>query len=359
MFEFFKKRTRVLVIGSCHLDVMADFGRSGRAFQDKPGRIHFSVGGTAYNIAVNLAAAGSRVSILTVVKKDSVISDIIEFKLHRAGVRLSYLIKETIDAESGFIGHREDGDLVSAVTATLIEGYEIDRDFLNNAISRSDAVVMECNLTERQICTVASKCLEMGKPYFIAAVSDAKARRLLAASNITDIGAASLVAMNAAEAAQLDIEPAKLKTDTALRQSFLDRLRSRAACVTFGADGLIRFSLDGGFDFFPAPKVAEVVSASGAGDAVFSAMIECELAGKTQPGQIKSQVYRRVAAVLGSESSNIGGMAKTEQFLALKRNRPIIIRIGENAILFNYVSLVIAVVSLAVGIVGALGINWR
>ena len=45
----------ILVIGAAHIDVFANYERELSSKIDKPGKIDFSLGGTAFNIAANLA----------------------------------------------------------------------------------------------------------------------------------------------------------------------------------------------------------------------------------------------------------------------------------------------------------------
>jgi hypothetical protein len=61
----------VLVIGSVHLDIVAHFKSDTADNIDKIGSLRYRVGGSAFNIAANLAFDKQPVRLLSIVKSDS------------------------------------------------------------------------------------------------------------------------------------------------------------------------------------------------------------------------------------------------------------------------------------------------
>src|SRR4051812_607431 len=76
-----RQRQTILVFGSCLLDVFADYSSDPKNYLEKIGKVSFAIGGTAFNIAINLAVSGASPSIFTVLKRNSPISDAILLKL--------------------------------------------------------------------------------------------------------------------------------------------------------------------------------------------------------------------------------------------------------------------------------------
>src|SRR4051812_15433367 len=82
-----RQRCAILVIGSCLLDVFADYNLDSKNYLEKIGKISFALGGTAFNIAINLAVSGASPNIFTVLKRNSPISDAILLRFDEFGVR--------------------------------------------------------------------------------------------------------------------------------------------------------------------------------------------------------------------------------------------------------------------------------
>src|SRR5947199_4458984 len=115
----------VLVVGSAHLDVIGEYEDIENI--DRKGRVTYPIGGTAYNISVNLAGHGLRCYLFTYLKKDSIISRIIANKLFIRNGKRKYVHSVVavgssgpggmLLSESGFVAHRdsESKDISAAV----------------------------------------------------------------------------------------------------------------------------------------------------------------------------------------------------------------------------------------------------
>jgi sugar/nucleoside kinase (ribokinase family) len=96
------------VVGAAHIDVWADRWSTNADKIDKIGNVKFAVGGTAYNIAVDLAQAGIPTSWLSVVRKGMFSAVWIRTRLKEAGVNLDFLQTSDRVPESGFVAIRQD-----------------------------------------------------------------------------------------------------------------------------------------------------------------------------------------------------------------------------------------------------------
>lgn len=119
----------ILVVGATHPDIFADYETDQEDRIDKIGEITYSIGGTAYNIAVNIARNYVDVALFTIIKKDSLFAGPILDRLEANRVNTSFVETSEYIPESGFIGIREEGRLVSAVTASGITDVSLNEIF--------------------------------------------------------------------------------------------------------------------------------------------------------------------------------------------------------------------------------------
>jgi sugar/nucleoside kinase (ribokinase family) len=338
--RWFARSPRILVIGSCHLDVFADSTATTRIRLDKIGTIIFSTGGTAYNIAVNLSLNHFRVSILTVIKELSIISDVLKFRLAQSRVSTKFVIQIPTQHESGFVAHREDGHLLSAVTSTLIDTIPLVETLLRKAIAAHDLVICDCNASSQQIAEVMHICMVENRPLFLAAVSDSKAHRLLAVGSVAQGRAAALMCMNTREAVAVGINVGDFAAKKEYRAEILNKFFTKEMVITKGADGLCYAQSEMACDEIEPPPTDHIVSTSGAGDAVLCAVIDWKLRGEGAQSSLKQTIHRYVMQALMSEGSTIGSPARTDHFLILRGRKPFIVRFGEKTVVFNYISLI-------------------
>jgi sugar/nucleoside kinase (ribokinase family) len=336
-FRFNNNMPKILVIGSCHLDIFADFPKQNKKYLDKPGLIHFSIGGTAFNLAANLAKLKACLSVLTVLKLNSVIADIIEYKFDILKIDIKHVIHLNADTEGGFVAFREDGDLISAVTGSLIENYVFD---VNK---------VTCILDQQDIIAAKTK---NKKRFFVSAVSDSKVRRIRALENFCEPKAIELLSMNISEAHSLGIDDKRLEIDRDYRVKTLEKLRTEEICITRGREGLVYIQSDMNVVSFPAPSVSNIISTSGAGDSVLSSIIEWKIRDEKNIENLRRTINENLTKVLGSMLSNTSSEDATENFLRLKRKQSFIIKIGSNAIIFNYVTLALGIIGIGISIIG-------
>lgn len=301
MLDFLKRRKRILVIGSAHLDVLADFQQNEKERIDKEGHVSFAIGGCAFNVASNIATRKDvDVSLYTHLHSRSIISNAILDKLKRTGVSRNYVFKDaTIERDSGFIAHRMNGGLSTAVSSMTIEHAQLDETKLNRAIGTADVVVAECNLSSFQLQRIASICTSKSKPLLVDGISESKCRRILALTD-TDPPPLDWFSLTLKEATSLlDNTP---PTDTDATR-LCRRAKSRHVLVADGTTSWKVYCLNGEIHAYDAPPIpAGVQATTGHGSAVtaslahYAALNDGRLDWQTLRSHINEFVARRLTA---------------------------------------------------------------
>ena len=166
----------VMVAGSAHLDILSHASSRDDVI-DRIGQGSIEVGGTACNIAINLAHAGVNVRFLSAMN-DSAYSTVITDYLVAMGVDPHV---ETIkDLPTGaFSAHIDTkGELVSAVSSMPVEQVTFDETRIRTALAGAVAAILDCNLSPRALSRLVAVANDMGIPVYIAAVSQEKSVRI-------------------------------------------------------------------------------------------------------------------------------------------------------------------------------------
>lgn len=168
--------TYVLVAGAAHLDILASTSDASGVI-DKEGELTISFGGTGHNIATNMALLGFETAFMSALNTGP-ISDLILRELRQNMVRLHMQRLDT-DKEAGFVAQLKDGDLKSAVTASLIDKTAFDDSFILEAMEDAKCLVVDANLNLKTIEQVIKLAEKSGKAIYFAAVSEVKAEKVL------------------------------------------------------------------------------------------------------------------------------------------------------------------------------------
>jgi sugar/nucleoside kinase (ribokinase family) len=259
------KRDFVLVAGAAHLDVIADYRAENQSRLDKIGQVRYAVGGTGYNITINLGQAGVPVAFLTLLKKNSFSSTWIRERLESTRVNTEFVELSERISESGFIAIRQDGQLETAVTSSAIGEHAFLPATVDEAVQRARFVVMDCNLAVDQMSLLLDSAMRHGKPVAVAAVSDSKVLRLLELGDHQPIDLVSL-----ADHELTAVFDGRREDDPAV---ICERLKAKQVIITGGANGYVVVTAAGGIKRFSAPQVDNIVSTTGAGDALFAAAL--------------------------------------------------------------------------------------
>jgi sugar/nucleoside kinase (ribokinase family) len=288
----------VLVVGATNVDVLADYDARHAGTVDRPGTVTYGVGGSAYNVAANLAENGVQTALYTVVREESPFADRLLGAVRKRGIDDRYVRVESGVPESAFVALREAGDVAAAVTATPFDSVTLDVDAVREAVARARVVVADCNLTRSQLCTVTDAAAAAGRPTLVLGVSEPKATRALGLDGRID---ALFVTESEAEAAF----DGTSGTDLRPGAYGLDRV-----VVTRGAAGF-RVVTDDGATTYPAPSVSDVATTTGAGDALVSGLVRDALADSTGDIDVERAlptIRAHVRAVLRREQSTTGDL---------------------------------------------------
>jgi sugar/nucleoside kinase (ribokinase family) len=301
----------ILVVGAAHPDIFADYPQDQADRIDKVGEITYSIGGTAYNIAVNIARNYVDVALFTVIKEDSLFTDPILDRLEQNGVMTNFVETSEYMSESGFIGVREEGQLISAVTASGITDVRLDEQLLEDAVESASLVVADCNLNETQLELVTSTAAAYETSVFIAGVSESKALRIRDISSSVD-----LFSLNEAEARAF--LGGKSLSGNILKQ----------CADTHGIQNLVVTGAEKGHTVatpesvreFSAPPISSIVSTSGTGDAFLAGV--CHAVHEEDEidwNNLNEYIHEYIEDVVSYEGSTPGATAKETELSVKER----------------------------------------
>ena len=268
-------------------------------------------------------------------------------QLREEGVSTQYVVRDKqIQRDSGFVAHRADGELVSAVSSMPIEDIDFNTSRLKSAINKASVVVADCNLSGTQLALIAQLCAENRRKLIVAGVSETKCKRIELLSFHSD-GTAPItcLCLNRRESRAL-MGKNSYPADPEFATRLCHAARAEHVVVTEGKDGWVVYSADGACEKFESPKVGAVVSSSGSGDAVVSAIANyLALHGQLEWRLLKTTVHRFVDRVLrkrvasGTDLTCLETLALSQSGLAKRLSEPKV-RIG----------------AIAAGIVASLGL---
>jgi len=258
-------RPRITVVGGANVDITGMPG--GRfAFRDSnPGHVRSSAGGVGRNIAENLARLGAEVRLVTAFGDDAE-SEWLEAECSDAGIDLSFSVHAEGVPGSRYLAVLDAaGDLAAAVSDMRALDSLTPDAIDPAAFQGADVVVLDTNVHASTVARVAE--LAGAIPIVLDPVSTAKAQR---ARPI--LGRLAILKANLREAEELSGAAGAEGAATRLLETGAQRV-----FVTMGAGGVWCASKTEAFAVSARP--AEVVNATGAGDA-FTAGVVWGLANK-------------------------------------------------------------------------------
>ena len=310
---------KILMIGSAHLDVFAEFDDFGQESSvDKIGsRVDFGFGGTALNISAWMQEFEHKPYLLTVINKSSFTGRAVLYAMRAGGLSRKCVIDDERLTESAFVAHVKDKNLYSAISCTGIS--ESDRVIgrLEKTIPRFDWVVFDCNLQEDVIRKITQICQDRQVPAVGAATSDTKATRLKATLST---GTRALC-MNRLEARELQAE---LGVSVGVSDENLlelwSVLNTEILIVTDGRAGW--YLVDRHVARYPPPVGAVPKTTIGAGDAVCAGLVDALARGVSVPDQVNFAIGRALQFRSPTRFSERTSLAAMRQYArSQRRNR--------------------------------------
>jgi pseudouridine kinase len=287
----------IVVVGGALADVRATTGAAWVPGQSLPGRVRVIPGGSARNVAVNLARLGHRVTFLSAVGTDA-LGDWLLRVTAESGVDVGAVVRKpqptgtyvTVGAEHGPPWCVADAGPLEDLLPADLEGWRA-------AMTSAALVVSDANLIDALQPLVAA--LAGGRPRALLATSPIKSVRLRPI-----LAGASLLVCNRDEALALTGLPPTLgwqALGTALLVEGVERViitRDREGVAVLFADEAIAL---------PASPVT-VVDSTGAGDAVAAVAIHAVLSGY-DPERTAVLALAAAAAVVQSEENTPADLA--------------------------------------------------
>lgn len=252
----------IMVAGSAHLDVLAR-AKNRDDVIDRIGDVSIEVGGTACNIAINMAHTGVKVRFLSAMNESAYSKVIAEY--------LSSMNVEThIDylkhlPTGGFSAHIDtNGEMVSAVSSMPVERVNFEEERIVAAMDGAKAVVLDCNLSPLALNRLVTFANDRDIPVYIAAVSEEKSLRIGSIS-----GRIKGIFINKTEYRFF----CRSVLGRALSPSDAAHVLRTTIMMTDGAAGSTLALPDGTTKHIPAPAIDEEGSRLGMGDAMAAGVV--------------------------------------------------------------------------------------
>lgn len=144
---------------------------------NKSGILSLGIGGSGYNIAVNIASEGFGVNFLTAMSR-SIISGTIVDSVQNAGVD-PYIYYQDDLSESGFSAHLVQGEVLSSVSSSPVEKIDIPDDIVARAIENVKVVVADFNMSLGVLGKLAFQAQKKDVPFCLIGVSQEKSFKIL------------------------------------------------------------------------------------------------------------------------------------------------------------------------------------
>ncbi len=166
---------KIAVFGGCNFDITARPLGAAKACTSAASAVRFSAGGVGANIAVNLAALGCRVTLVTTLGKDRW-GAYLKANLRRKGVAARIIPVEKTGVYVAAL--KPDGGLQTGFCDMAGEKVTPgDIDSLRIRFASFDAAVIDANFSAGAIAHIARQCRRAGVRYALEPVSDEKSTR--------------------------------------------------------------------------------------------------------------------------------------------------------------------------------------
>lgn len=287
------EQRRIVVLGGANVDIT---GQSDAAFtsgDSNPGRVHQNAGGVGRNIAENLVRLGHEVSLVTLLGQDAN-GDWLLQQMQQAGIQTGAVLRNADRATGTYLAvNNAQGELVAAIAAMAItDALTPERlKAVQSQLVSADLLVVEANVPEDTLAWLAT--LPLRGTLYADAVSAAKASRLKPLlPKLTGLK------VNLSEARALLGAP-DISADSAA--SALLAQGAQQIILSLGHQGLARIDAAERVQLPSYP--IDIVSDTGAGDALFAGMIHAQWRG-FDPYQQTAFALACAAITLNSEHAN-------------------------------------------------------
>lgn len=305
------KTPLITVLGGSNLDIKSRIAGKTIAGTSNPGITETSPGGVARNIAENLALAGARAALFSVVGDDTA-GDRLRRAARAAGIDTSLVLwrrgatgsySATLDAKGELLMAVSDMRLIDALKAGDITQHA-------EALTASNLLVAECNLPQVCLAAVLRLAARADVPLVIDPVSVPKAIRLREILKLKLPIAA--VTPNRDELAALTGRVVKSTREISEAARALHDKGVGHVLVGLGAAGCFLSSADGAQHTIPARKTGSIRDVTGGGDAMVAGFA-LGLASGTTALQAARKGQEMAARAVRSAQSVASSAGKTRK----------------------------------------------
>ncbi len=260
------------MFGAINVDLLATASEPAAQDDSTPGRLSHHIGGVGHNIALNLHRLGVAVSLVSAVGDDQFGDDILSH-LKEVGIDGDSVSVVPQSASASYTAiHNNNGDLLHAIAdMDIFEKFELPSDlpwqkYIQQLIQQATCVVVDANLPQQTLAAIAEHC--DATSLIADGVSQAKCTKLKAI-----LPALSLIKLNRAEATMLG--QCSNSDDQQIVEA-IHELGVEQVLLSAGEAGVM-LSAGGMLYREEALRDVDIVSTSGAGDALLSAVIAARL----------------------------------------------------------------------------------
>ncbi|HQX59795.1 MAG TPA: PfkB family carbohydrate kinase [Burkholderiaceae bacterium] len=264
----------VLAIGAANMDITGDTPNAIVAHDSTPGRIRCAPGGVARNVAENLARLGDAVRLFSAVGDDLFGARLLE-STRRAGVDVRDCLVLEEQATSTYLSiHGPDGDMALALNDMAILAQITPARLQASAalVRQARAVLVDCNLSDDALGWIFGQARM--EAVFAEPVSAFKCRRLLPWLDRVHTLKANRLEAQALTGLPVDDDAGLVQATQWLHGKGVARV-----VLSLGARGAY-WSERAGASGWQAALPADVVNATGAGDAMMAGLLHGYLQGE-------------------------------------------------------------------------------
>ncbi len=289
---------RILVVGSVSLDVLSDSLTDDKLRTDpitKTGEGRIEVGGTGYNIAINLAVTSGLLISFYTAMNGRAISQMIVREMENQLLDV-HVVTDPLLPDPVYSAHYTHGRLHSAVSSIGFENhfFELTSE-LKKLIKNADWIALDCHLSLESLKDIMEYAKECDKPISVSLASVETALKL------ADIPTPNLVFGNINEYIHLLQGTANTKWAPSPDTLF---------CITNGAQGAVIYHGSSRVGAVAAMKPQTICNHLGAGDAFCAGTIQyCVNMERADSYTVKAGMNlgaNYAAKVLGEKHRNLG-----------------------------------------------------
>jgi len=284
------------VVGGVNMDIGGRSAAPLVAADSNPGKVRLSLGGVGRNIAHNMALLGVDVRFLTAFG-DDLYAQRIAASCGELGIDISQALTVPGGATSTYVFlSGPDGDMALAVSDMDIYGH-VTPSYLNSRralLDNAQVIIVDTNIPAQSIAWL---CENIKVPIFADPVSTAKAEKLRPV-----LGKLHTLKPNRMEAELLS--GVKITDDASLEQAAQKLLSTglRRVFISLGSDGVYATDHSGAVRLPCLP--AEMVNATGAGDAFMAALAWAYLEGTALEPTVRLAQAAAAIAIESGETIN-------------------------------------------------------